>query len=244
MHRYFIQLSYNGKNYHGWQIQPNAITVQEVLNKKLSVILSEKINLVGAGRTDAGVHSEYFIAHFDSEKSQLHNDDNLIFKINRFLPVDIAVHKIIAVKNEAHARFDAISRTYEYRISTLKEPLLTDFSYYFYGEPDIEAMNQAALRLFDFNDFTSFSKLHTDTKTNNCRILEAKFHYEKKLLIFTITADRFLRNMVRAIVGTLLEVGLHKMKVAEFVRIIESKNRSNAGFSVPPQGLFLTNINY
>ena len=241
--RYFIQLSYNGTAYHGWQIQNNAITVQQVLNEKLSVILQEDIYVVGAGRTDTGVHAEFYMAQFDVKKSI--DDFNLFLnKINKLLPKDIAIQKIFKVSSEANTRFDATSRTYEYRITNVKNPFLTNFTWYNRLEYDIDLMNKAAKILFDYIDFTSFSKTGTQVKTNNCKIYFAEWRKEGNLLIFRIKADRFLRNMVRAIVGTLIEVGRGKLNVDDMKKIIESKNRSNAGLSVPAQGLFLTEIGY
>ena len=242
--RYFIQLSYKGTNYHGWQIQPNAISVQEVLTKAFSTILREDIEITGAGRTDTGVHAINFTAHFDTSKENIHLDDKLIFKINGLLPADIAIHKILKTTNEAHARFDANSRTYNYYIHQKKDPFLQESSYYLSHALNINNMNKAAKLLFDFTDFTSFSKLHTDVKTNNCKITEAVWIQDNHKLIFTITADRFLRNMVRAIVGTLLDIGKNKLSINDFIKIIDSKKRSNAGVSVPAHGLFLTKIDY
>ena len=242
--RYFIELSYKGTNYHGWQFQPNAVSVQEVVTKAFSTILKEDLEISGAGRTDTGVHASFFTAHFDSEKADLHKDKKLIFKLNRFLPKDIAVFKIRRVHNEAHARFDAVSRTYHYLIHQQKDPFVIESSYYFPHKLDIELMNKACELLLDFNDFTSFSKLHTDVKTNNCKISEASWTKNNYRITFTITADRFLRNMVRAIVGTLIDVGKHKISLNNFIEIIESKDRSEAGVSAPAHGLFLYNIEY
>lgn len=242
--RYFIQLSYKGTNYFGWQVQPNHISVQEVLNQRLSTLLSEEIQVVGAGRTDTGVHATYFIAHFDTTKSGLDNDDKFLYKLNRFLPHDIAIQKIIQVKETAHSRFDATSRSYEYHINTKKSPFSIEDSYYYHGELNIKKMNEAAKLLFNYTDFTSFSKLHTDVKTNNCKIYQTEWEAKGEKLIFTIKADRFLRNMVRAIVGTLLEVGKDKMIINEFIKIIENKDRCKAGSSAPAHGLFLTDIEY
>ncbi|MBU8893828.1 MAG: tRNA pseudouridine(38-40) synthase TruA [Bacteroidales bacterium] len=242
--RYFIQLSYKGTNYHGWQIQPNAISVQEVLTKTFSTVLRETIEITGAGRTDTGVHASYFIAHFNSAKENLHSDKKALFKLNSFLPKDIAIHLILPVVNEAHARFDATSRTYQYYIHQQKDPFLLESSYFLPQKLSIEIMNKACKFLFQFTDFTSFSKLHTDVKTNNCKITEAFWAQKDHKLIFTITADRFLRNMVRAIVGTLIDVGKNNISQEDFIQIIEKKNRSDAGVSVPAHGLFLTNITY
>jgi tRNA pseudouridine38-40 synthase len=244
MYRYFILLSYKGTNYHGWQIQPNAISVQEVLVKAFSTILREDIEITGAGRTDTGVHAINYIAHFNSTYQNIHLDKKFVFKLNSYLPKDIAIHNIKYVKNDAHARFDAMSRTYNYYIHQEKDPFLLESSSFIPQTLDIEKMNKAANLLLDYTDFTSFSKLHTDVKTNNCKILEAYWKQENHKIVFTVKADRFLRNMVRAIVGTLLEVGRHKITIGDFIKIIESKDRSNAGVSVPSQGLFLSSIEY
>ncbi len=239
--RYFLQLSYKGTNYHGWQVQPNAISVQGVLEKALSVILREKIAVVGAGRTDTGVHASFYVLHFDAENKIA---PNFVFKLNSFLPHDIAVQRLWEVKNDAHARFDALSRTYMYFISTVKDPFRTGTSYKYTKRLDVPKMNEAAVTLFDYEDFTSFSRLHTDVKTNNCKIMYAKWEQEGSQLVFTIKADRFLRNMVRAIVGTLLDVGKGKLSADGFRKIIEAKNRGGAGASAPAEGLFLAGIEY
>lgn len=240
--RYFLQCNYKGTNYHGWQIQPNAISVQEVMEKSLSTILREKIAVVGAGRTDTGVHASFFILHFELTKGSI--PENFIYKLNSLLPSDIAVQKIRKVENDDHARFSAISRTYKYYISIKKNPFTTDLCLKHIKPLDIEKMNKAATILFDYNDFTSFSKLHTDVKTNNCKICQAEWKAENDQLIFTIKADRFLRNMVRAIVGTLLEIGNGKLSIEQLNTIIEKKDRGSAGASVPAQGLFLVDIEY
>ena len=241
--RYFVYLSYKGTNYHGWQIQPNSITVQEVLNKSFSTLLRENTELTGAGRTDTGVHASYYVAHFDSENEQLDNE-RTVYKLNSFLPKDIAISAIAKVKPEAHARFDATSRSYEYHISTKKNPFEIEFSHSLYSKLDVIKMNEAAHSLYEYSDFTSFSKLHTDSKTNICKVTNANWLLEDGKLIFSISADRFLRNMVRAIVGTLLSVGSGRESVQGFRNIIEAQNRNIAGQSVPPQGLFLTDIKY
>jgi len=241
--RYFIQLSYNGTAYHGWQIQPNAPTVQEMINKALSTILRKDINVVGAGRTDTGVHASDFMAHFDGDIKDF-SPEQLCFKLNRFLPKDIAIHKLFEVSPDAHTRFDAISRTYHYYIDTEKNPFTRDYSHTPHPIPDIDIMNEACKVLFDYIDFTSFSKLHTDTKTNNCKIHKAVWKKKDHQLIFTIKADRFLRNMVRAIVGTLIDIGNKNITIDELRNIIESKDRGNAGVSVPGRALFLSNIEY
>lgn len=243
MHRFFIELSYNGKNFHGWQKQPNAITIQETIENAISLLLKHNIELTGAGRTDTGVHAKYFVAHFDFENDVVINE-NLVFKLNNFLPKEIQIKSFKKVLPVANCRFDAISRTYKYFICIEKNPFHHDFAWYLNQVPDINIMNTAADVLFKYKDFTSFSKLHSDTKTNICKIMYAKWETENDLLVFTITADRFLRNMVRAIVGTIIDVGLKKISTDDFAKIIESKNRCNAGQSVPPQGLFLTSIEY
>lgn len=242
--RYFIQLSYLGTNYCGWQIQPNEPTVQEVLNTAFSTILQEKIEITGAGRTDTGVHASYYIAHFESLNTLLHNDQKILLKINGFLPIDIAVQKIIQVLPDAHARFNATSRTYNYFIHQQKDPFIVDTSWFLPYKLDIQKMNDACNLLLQFTDFTSFSKLHTDVKTNNCKIFGAQWTQDDYKLTFTIKADRFLRNMVRAIVGTMIDVGRGKINLEDFVQIIERKNRSEAGMSVPAHGLFLAAIEY
>lgn len=244
MQRYFIYLAYEGTNYHGWQIQPNGISVQEELMKALSTYLRSDIEVVGAGRTDAGVHASLMVAHFDygEEIADLHI---LADKLNRLLPPDISVYGVRKVKPEAHARFDATYRTYKYYITTTKYPFNRHLKYRMFGQLDFDAMNRAASILFDYIDFTSFSKLHTDVKTNNCKIMYAEWtQIDECNWVFTIQADRFLRNMVRAIVGTLLEVGKGKLTLDGFRRVIEGKNRSIAGTSVPGQALFLVDIGY
>ncbi len=239
--RYFITLSYDGARYHGWQIQPNGISVQEVLNKSLSTLLRQPVEVTGAGRTDAGVNASMMVAHFDTATPI---PSNLDYKLNKFLPSDIAIHSIKEVSPDAHARFSAISRTYHYYVITEKSP----FEPYAYRYPqplDFGLMNQAAELLYQYTDFTSFSKLHTDVKTNNCKITLA--HWQQVSPIkweFTITADRFLRNMVRAIVGTLIEVGRGAITIDQFRTIIEKKDRCSAGTSVPGNALFLADVKY
>ena len=242
MQRYFIEIMYDGSNYHGWQFQPNSITVQEQLEKALATILSEKIGVMGAGRTDTGVHAKQFFAHFDYDSNL--TCSNIVYRLNSFLPKDISVKSISKVITAAHCRFDAISRTYEYVVYKNKNPFMLDRAYLLLKPVDIELMNKAASRLFDFIDFTSFSKLHTQTKTNNCIISKAVWKQKGDTLIFTIQADRFLRNMVRAIVGTLINVGLGKISIDDFVQIIKSKDRAQAGTSVPAHALYLTKIRY
>ncbi len=243
MARFFVRLNYKGLNFHGWQIQPNAITVQETLEKAFSLILQEEIKIVGCGRTDTGVHASCFYAHFDC-KSPLSDLGKLTYKLNSLLPKDIAIQEIFTVNKEAHARFDATERTYKYYISKEKIPFRYEESYFYPFPLAVETMNEAAKKLLDYTDFTSFSKLHTDVKTNSCVIKEAYWEEANTQLIFTITADRFLRNMVRAIVGTLLEVGKGKCSVGKFCEIIEAKDRGKAGSSAPAEGLFLHKISY
>ncbi len=240
--RFFIKFSYNGTNYHGWQNQPNAVAVQEILENGLSTILNKKIDVIGAGRTDTGVHAKEMFAHFDIETEI--EIQNSIHKLNSFLPKDIVVLDIIKVRVDAHARFDAKKRTYQYYINHHKNPFSINQSWYFHQKLDVNLMNQAAQILFVHTDFQCFSKVNTDVNTFDCKIFEAFWTEDNNQLIFTITADRFLRNMVRAIVGTLILVGLHKITKEEFEQIIRNKNRSEAGFSVPACGLFLTKIEY
>ena len=245
MQRYFVQLSYNGGAYHGWQIQPSGITVQEELNKAFATILrNPDISLTGAGRTDAGVHAKMMVAHFDLEAPLTIDLDKLVANLNSLLPFDIAIQKIWAVEPDMHARFSAKMRTYKYYLTLKKNPFTPALVTRIIGDLDFEEMNKAAKCLLNYSDFTSFSKLHTDTKTNNCFITEAYWQEEEDMWVFTISADRFLRNMVRAIVGTLLEVGRGKMSVQHFCEIIEKKDRCSAGTSAPPQGLYLYKIEY
>jgi tRNA pseudouridine38-40 synthase len=242
--RYFIFLSYKGTSYHGWQLQPNSVTVQKILENALSLVLGEKISTTGAGRTDAGVHARFFCAHFDSLSPDLCNNKNLVFRLNSFLPDDISVSEIKKVQSGANARYSAISRTYKYYVSRRKDPFLTGSSWFLHGEIDVTAMNQACSILFRHSDFTSFSKLHSGSVTNICKIYEAFWVEEDNRLVFTIRADRFLRNMVRAIVGTMIEIGMGKMNLTEFEEVILSADRCRAGTSAPARGLFLADIEY
>lgn len=242
--RYFIFLSYSGSSYFGWQIQPEAVSVQGVLDKGLSTLLNEEIKTTGAGRTDTGVHAAFFCAHFESVRSDLATDPTFMFRLNRFLPRDISISAIRTVRPDAHARFSALSRTYKYYVSRTKDPFCGHFSWYIYGSIDVEKMNEACEKLLSHSDFTSFSRLHSGAKTNICRITAAGWKEEDDKLIFTIRADRFLRNMVRAIVGTMIDIGQGKTSVEEFEAIIESKDRCRAGKSAPATGLFLTAIEY
>jgi len=240
--RYFIDLAYNGKNYHGWQIQPDAITVQEVLEKALSTLLRKELQVVGAGRTDAGVHARQLFAHFDFD--EIEDVSDLRFKLNSLLPKDISIQNIFQVKEDAHARFDAIEREYEYVISFQKNPFTEDFAHLIHHQPNMDLMNEAAAELLNYKDFQCFSRSNTDVKTYFCDVKVAYWKIENSQLIFTIKADRFLRNMVRAIVGTLLDVGFEKTSIHQFHEILKSKNRSKAGSSAPSKGLYLTRVVY
>lgn len=240
--RYFIEFAYNGGNYHGWQKQPNASSVQETLEKALSLLLRKHIAVTGAGRTDAGVHAKQMYGHFDYDG--IVSIDFLKKRLNALLPSDIAIRNIVEVAADAHARFDAASRTYEYWIVNHKDPFLDSYSYYLHQTPDVKLMNEAAELLYEYNDFQCFSKSNTDVRTYLCDIKKAGWTAISDKLVFTITADRFLRNMVRAIVGTLLDVGLDKISKEDVKKIIESKNRSKAGVSVPAHALYLTGVVY
>jgi len=241
MKRYFIYLAYNGTNYCGWQNQPNGLAIQEVLEKALSILLRTETSIVGAGRTDAGVHAREMIAHFDGHVLDI---ADLAERMNRILPKDIVIYRIVPVRHEAHARFDATSRLYRYYMTTQKDPFMFPFKYKIHGDIDVDIMNRCANILLDYEDFTSFSKLHTDVKTNNCTIMQAQWVQEGMDYIFTIQANRFLRNMVRAVVGTLLEAGRGKLDEAGMRRVIEAKDRRVAGLSVPGHALFLEEIEY
>ena len=240
--RYFIELSYNGRAYHGWQNQPNAITVQEVIENALSILLKEEISIVGAGRTDTGVHALQMFAHFDHENEIECNQ--LVFKLNAFLPKDISIQNVFQVEKEAHARFDAISRTYVYKLTFVKNAFSYNNTYYIKQQLDIDKMNQASDLLVQYNNFKCFSRSNTDVKTYNCELKKAVWEMKDEELIFTIKADRFLRNMVRAIVGTFIEIGLGKIEIDQLKTIIESKDRTNAGASAPAHALYLEKIEY
>lgn len=239
--RYFLEISYNGKNFHGWQIQPNAVSVQEILNKSLSTVLRQKIITVGAGRTDTGVHAKQMFCHFDTEKVL---DIQFIHKMNAILPLDILVKDIFRVKDNANSRFDAQSREYKYYITEYKDPFFQDFSYHFYRKLDLKKMNNACKILKKYKDFKCFSKSGTQISNYICDVKYAKWEKKGELIIFTVRADRFLRNMVRAIVGTMIDIGTNKIDLNDFEEIIRLKNRSNAGFSVPAKGLFLYEVKY
>lgn len=241
--RYFITLSYDGTNYHGWQVQPGADSVQARLNDALSKLLGGGVECVGAGRTDAGVHASMMVAHFDTERTV--DCDQLAFRLNRIVPRDIAISKVEAVGDDMHARFSATSRTYHYFVYTRKNPYRRHYATQLHFEPDFPAMNDAAEVLLQTDDFTSFSKVNNDQKTNICHVTQARWvQVEDDLWRFEITANRFLRNMVRAVVGTLLEIGRGRMTKDDLRRVIAAKNRCSAGESVPGNALFLVDIQY
>lgn len=244
LYRYFIRFAYNGTAYHGWQIQRNAHTVQAELNRALALLLGHAVETLGCGRTDTGVHARRYVAHFDTPK--MLDATEIATKLNKMLPPDIAVYSLRAVSPKANARFDATARTYKYFITTAKNPFLTEYAHYVHFMPDIEAMNQAAEILLTVTDFTSFAKLHGNAKTNDCTVTEAYWsvNEENNTTVFTITANRFLRNMVRAIVGTLLDVGRGKLSQQDFRQIIEKKNRCASSTSAPAHGLFLWDVKY
>ncbi len=240
--RYFFEISYDGTNYNGWQNQANAIGVQQVVEETLSKLLREKIVIVGSGRTDTGVHCVQQFFHADIEKEI--NSKELLPRLNSFLPKDIAIRSNAEVKPNAHARYDARERSYEYHITTKKNPLLVGRAYYFFKECDMSLMNEAAALLIGKHDFTSFSKVKTDVNHFECTIKKARWVKKGDLIIFTITANRFLRGMVRAVVGTLLDVGTKKNSIKEFQSIIKSKDRKKAGMNVPAEGLYLIQVKY
>lgn len=243
--RFFVELSYHGSNYHGWQYQPNALTVQECLDKALTTFLGKNTASLGCGRTDTGVHATQFYAHFDADEDFSEDKQSRFLKsVNALLPYDIAVKQLHEVHPEAHARFDATRRSYQYHIHFHKNPFKTQTSWFYKDTLDIEAMNRAAAFIPEFEDFGAFCKANSNNFTNNCEVSRAEWELLNDGLIFHITANRFLRNMVRAIVGTLVEIGQKKMQPEEICAVIESKNRSNAGASVPACGLFLTEVSY
>lgn len=240
--RYFLELAFDGTDFHGWQRQPNAPSVQQHLEEALTLLLGGSIEVVAAGRTDAGVHADQMFVHFDTDNAL--DAPDLIHRLNRFLPFSIAVYDIFAVNSEAHARFDAVSRSYCYRISTIKNPFTDRYAWQLYQDLDLELMNQAAQLLLGTHDFQSFSKTHTDVKTFFCTITHVAFEKVDNEIRFNIRADRFLRNMVRAIVGTLVEVGANKRSLDSIPQLMASKSRAQAGVSVPAKGLSLTAVEY
>ena len=243
MPRYFIHMAYNGSSYHGYQIQPHFNSVQATVEQCLSLKLGQAVSITGCGRTDTGVHARNYYAHFDFGR-EIADSESLAHQMNAFLPEDIVIHRIWQVAPEMHARFDAVSRTYHYYITRTKNPFHINDAYFLYGDLDLVKMQEAARILFEYEDFTSFSKAHTQVKTNNCKIMEACWFEKDDLLVFRIKADRFLRNMVRAIVGTLLEIGKGRMSLEEFRAVIECKDRCEAGTSVPAHALFLEEVEY
>lgn len=246
--RYFIYLAFKGTHYCGWQNQPNGVSVQQCLEEALSKVLRQPIAVTGAGRTDAGVHARRMVAHFDvslNGTTTVIDCQNLTGKLNNMLPVDIAIDRIVPVTNNAHARFDALSRTYIYRLTDRKNPFHYEYIYRMSLQSvDFEKMNEASAVLFEYTDFTSFSKVHTDVKNHHCRIFEAGWTISDDVWVFTVKADRFLRNMVRAIVGTLLDVGRGKLTINDLRNIIEARDRCRAGMSIAPEGLALSEIEY
>jgi tRNA pseudouridine38-40 synthase len=244
MTRYFMFLSFRGTAYNGWQVQPGKHTVQGVLAKALGTVLGEQAAITGAGRTDTGVHASFFCAHFDSARNELEGDAQFFYNLNSILPPDIAVKKIVRVKPDANARFDALSRTYKYTITTVKDPFVTDTAWLLYWKLDIDMLNAASAILLNHNDFTSFSRLHGGNKTNICKVSYAHWDEEPGRIVFTVTADRFLRNMVRAVVGTLIPAGRGKLSLKEFEDILAGRDRGMAGQSAAAHGLSLTGIEY
>lgn len=245
MNRYFIEISYLGKAYSGWQIQENANTIQAEIERALHTILRKPISVLGAGRTDAGVHALSFVAHFDWDGNlDLPPENNLLYTLNQVLPLDISVNSLRKVHNDAHARFSALWRTYQYNISNRKNPFTTDTAWLIRYPLDIELMQQASQMLLEVSDFASFCKLGSDIKTTHCTVVRAHWESTAEGLTFTIRANRFLRDMVRAVVGTLVDVGRGKISLQEFAQIIEQKDRRAAGISVPACGLMLMEIEY
>lgn len=242
--RYFLKIAYDGTNFHGWQRQPNASSVQQTIEEALSTILRHRVEITGAGRTDTGVHAKVMYAHFDSDR--LTDKTAFLSSLNKLVGNEISISDIQEVTDNAHARFDALSRTYKYYVTLAKNPFLYNYACRMHRKPDIGLMNEAAAILMETDDFSSFAKLHADAKTNICDVSVAHWEEdsEKECLVFTITANRFLRNMVRAVVGTLIEVGTGKITIDEFKKIIERKDRCAAGISMPAKGLFLTEIVY
>ena len=244
-YRYFIKLAYDGARYHGWQIQENAVTVQEVITRAVRLIWLKDFKMTGCGRTDTGVNAREFFAHFDLEEKKSPDElTELTYRLNRYLPNDIMIYSIFPVKPGLHSRYDAISRTYEYHIHTRKDPFLNQFSWYFHQQLDIDLMNRGGEVIAEYDDFTSFSKANVKRKTNLCTVSTAKWEMTDHRLIFTITANRFLHDMVRAIVGTMLDLGQHKITLEDLRLIITGKDRCKAGESVPAKGLFLTRVEY
>ncbi|MFP4059072.1 MAG: tRNA pseudouridine(38-40) synthase TruA [Bacteroidales bacterium] len=242
--RYFIFLQYKGTGYHGWQAQKNALSVQEKIEKCISLLLQEKIELTGAGRTDSGVHASYYVAHFDSRNENLADDNEFLFKLNRFSLSDMAFSDIKKVKSDAHARFSALSRSYKYRITRVKNPFESEFAWYYYGNLDIVKMQQASEDLMKYDNFKSFCKKGSNVKTYQCKVMKAEWIENGNILEFNITADRFLRNMVRSIVSSLMEIGKGNLRVDEFNKLILERKKPVQGSTAPAHGLFLNLITY
>ena len=242
--RYFIYLSYDGSAYNGWQVQPGCPTIQSTLDTALSTITGEPVAVTGAGRTDTGVHASLYCAHFDVNADLIPSADKFLFRLNGFLPSDIAVNSLHRVTPDAHARFSALSRTYTYHILKHKDPYRFKYSWFLYGKIDTDIMNQACEILLNHTDFKSFSRLHSGNLTDICHIYYAKWEEKEGELLFTIKADRFLRNMVRAIVGTMIRLGFSKISLDEFEKIIAARDRGKAAMSAPASGLFLSGIEY
>lgn len=242
--RYFITFSYDGSNYHGWQIQPNGNSVQAELQRALTILLRRETTVVGAGRTDAGVHARMMVAHFDTETA-LEDCRQTVYRLNRILPRDISVSRVEQVAEDMHARFSATSRTYRYYIHTRKDPFCRAYSCELHYELDFEAMNEAAAVLMEYEDFGAFCKSHADVKTTLCHVTAARWHRTSDhSWYFEITANRFLRNMVRAVVGTLIDVGRHRLTIDDFRCVVEGRHRTEAGESMPGGALFLEDIRY
>jgi len=244
MYRYFMHMAYDGTAYRGWQTQPGGKTVQQAVEHALSALIGEDISVTGAGRTDTGVHASFFVAHFDTGIALEDQMEHLVFRLNRFLPEDIVVYRLHQVPGDMHARFSATSRTYHYHISTVKPLYTRNYTHYVYGPLNVEEIARCCEIIMETTDFTSFSKLHTDVKNNHCRIMEAAWKKVDNGYLFEIRADRFLRNMVRSIVGTLLDVGQGKIDREDFRQIVNAKDRSAAGMSAPAKGLFLVDVTY
>jgi tRNA pseudouridine38-40 synthase len=240
--RFFFEITYNGTHYHGWQNQKNAVGVQQVVEEALSKLARKEISIVGSGRTDSGVHCVQQFFHADVESEITIKD--LIHRLNAFLPKDIAIKNILPVKPDAHARYDAYERSYQYKITRVKDPLLVGYAHYFFRELDVPTMERASALLLGEHDFECFSKVKTDVNHFICDIKQASWSQKGEVLVFTITANRFLRGMVRAIVGTLLDVGNGKISIREFQEILKSKDRKKAGMNAPPEGLYLTQVKY
>lgn len=244
MPRFVLELAYKGTHYHGWQLQPNALSIQQLLNRALTILFRQEVETVGAGRTDTGVHASCFVAHFDLLEVSNIRPERVVFQLNALLPPDVVVYSFIPVAEEFHARYDAVSRTYHYFVTNKRTPFLSDYAHFTPVLPDAIRMNEACAILFDVEDFSSFCKSHSDNKTSICHLKTCHWVASGNYLVFTIEADRFLRNMVRAVVGTLLEVGYGKSNLELFGQVVRAKNRQAAGLSVPAKGLFLSGIRY